>query len=436
MLKTLSRLKTDLRKIETPILILVLLFYSGVWYQHIQPAAYESKLFVLPPSDPIKSLTTIATYGIILLLALNKWKQLAAVLTKDSLFTLFIGLSIVSIFWSASPEVTADNSKALIRSTALGAYIAMRYEVKDILCLIRRVVMIAIGLSIVLFIIRPTEAVQQGLFDEPGGFRGIFFHKNDLAEVTTLGAFAFLVPALNSRKFNFRLWIGFLLSMTFLAFSNAKTPLIAFCGVIGFLMALKILLKKPYKLQVILSVIVLLVSVCLGIFIYAFLGDFLIAIGKDPTLNGRTDVWSIVLENITRNPLLGYGYQGYWAAFSNDFRADFRLRNPMAAWTPGHAHSGFLELLLSLGLTGFLIFVTSFAKALSQAINKLRLGTKPESTWYVQIFLFTMIINTTGGLIPSAAGLSWILYVVAIYSLAIDYRRAPIRTFSQTTQMS
>lgn len=435
MLQFLSRLKIDLRKIELPILVFLLLFYSGAWYYHIQPNAYESSFF-LPPEQPIKKLITIATYGIIAFLGVNRWKQLATVLTRNFLFTLFIGLSIASIFWSASPEVTADNSKALIRSTVLGAYIAMRYEAKDILCLVRRVVTIAIGLSIVLFIVKPTEAMQQGLLDDPAGLRGVFFHKNDLAEVTTLGAFAFLIPALNSRNFNFRLWLGFLLSMTFLAFSNAKTPLIAFCGVIGFLIALKILLKKPYKLQVILGVIVLLASVCLGIFLYAFLGDFLIAIGKDPTFNGRTDVWSIVLENITRNPLLGYGYQGYWGAFINDFRADFRLRNPMAPWSPGHAHSGFLELLLSLGLIGFSIFMTSLVKAFSKAINILRTGTKPESVWYIQIILFTTFINVTGGLIPSAAGLSWILYVVAIYSLALDHYKAPIQTFSQPAQLS
>ena len=435
MLQILSRLKIDLGKIEPPTLVLLLLFYSGAWYQHIHLVSYESEFF-LPPDDPVKKLVTIATYGIIAFMVVNKWKQLATVLTKDFLFTLFIGLSIASIFWSASPEVTADNAKALIRSTVLGAYIAMRYEVKDILCLVRRVTMIAVGLSTILFIINPTAAMELGLLDIPSGFRGVFLHKNDLGEVMTLGAFAFLIPALNSRKFSYRFLLGLLLSVIFLVFADAKTPLIAFCGVISSLIGMKFLFKKPYKLQVILGVIFLLVTVFLSIFFYVFLGDFLIAIGRDPTFNGRTDVWSIVLEKVAHNPLLGYGYRGYWGAFIDDFKADFHLRNPMAAWTPGHAHSGFLELLLSLGVIGFLIFMISFVKALFRAINKFRTDTKPESVWYVQIFLFTIIINVTGGLIPSAAGLSWILYVVALYSIALDCRKIHPRPFSQPVQTS
>lgn len=421
MLQLLSRFKIDLRRIEPAILILILLFYSGVWYQHVQPAAYESKLFTLPPEDPIKKLVTIATYGIIAFLVMRRWKQLVALLTKDILFTALIGVSIASVFWSASPDVTADNAKALIRSTVLGAYVAMRYDLKDILCLIRRVAMIAMILSVALYIVDPAEAIHQGLLDIPGGWRGAFFHKNELAEVMAMGAFAFLIPLLNSRKLNYQLWFGLVLTLGFLAISNGKTPLVAFGGVLCCLPCLRVLFNKPYKLQAILGVGLLFLTVGVGVWVYSNLGDILIAIGKDPTFNGRTDVWPMVLERIVRHPILGYGYQGYWAAFSGEFKADFRIRNPMAAWTPGHAHSGFLELLLSLGIVGFLMFTLSFIKALSRAIHQFRSGVQPESIWYIQIFLFTVIVNATGGLIPAAAGLVWVLYVVAIYSLALDY---------------
>jgi exopolysaccharide production protein ExoQ len=69
------------------------------------------------------------------------------------------------------------------------------------------------------------------------------------------------------------------------------------------------------------------------------------AIGKDPTLTGRTDIWHLVLS-LSGNPLLGTGFESFWLGP--------RLEKIYDAfwWHPNEAHNGYLEVYLNLGWIG------------------------------------------------------------------------------------
>ena len=80
-------------------------------------------------------------------------------------------------------------------------------------------------------------------------------------------------------------------------------------------------------------------------------GDALLrAIGRDPTLTGRTEIWDVALR-FRGNAFFGTGFESFWLGD--------RLRTMWSLywWRPNEAHNGYLELFLSVGLVGLLLFL-------------------------------------------------------------------------------
>jgi len=77
-------------------------------------------------------------------------------------------------------------------------------------------------------------------------------------------------------------------------------------------------------------------------------GDLAGAVGRDPTLTGRNNIWNAVLSTHT-NPIIGTGYESFWLGS--------RLTHVwQLAGQVNEAHNGYIELYLSLGLIGVFLF--------------------------------------------------------------------------------
>ena len=68
--------------------------------------------------------------------------------------------------------------------------------------------------------------------------------------------------------------------------------------------------------------------------------------GRNLTLTGRTGVWAIVIEKIMARPLLGYGYGAFWTTEGE------AVQQYVGTWAPHHAHDGYLNVCLDLGVVG------------------------------------------------------------------------------------
>ncbi|MEM4736660.1 MAG: O-antigen ligase family protein [Nitrososphaeria archaeon] len=80
--------------------------------------------------------------------------------------------------------------------------------------------------------------------------------------------------------------------------------------------------------------------------------------GKDTSLTGRDVIWLYIWSEIKKQFLLGYGYGTYWIMGSHIID----LFTAFAGWRVNEAHNGFLEILLQLGLIGFIVFVAILFK--------------------------------------------------------------------------
>ena len=133
------------------------------------------------------------------------------------------------------------------------------------------------------------------------------------------------------------------------------------------------------------------------------------AVGRNPTLTGRTDIWKVLL-NMHTNPLVGTGYQSFWLG-------------PRLQWVwqqPGigrinETHNGYLDVYLNLGLIGLFLlagFLIASYRTICRRLEPLSsLGSLSLVVWTVLVFYNVTEAAFQGGLL-------WLTLLLGAISLA------------------
>lgn len=122
-------------------------------------------------------------------------------------------------------------------------------------------------------------------------------------------------------------------------------------GVAGAFLSTRVLARSVLAPTIVLGATLALV---LGVWIAAefdLLARQMVAVGRDPTLTGRTILWELAWENFLGSPLLGIGYRGFFVPHyppAVEVLAYFHL-GPDATW---HHHNAFFDILAGTGLLG------------------------------------------------------------------------------------
>jgi exopolysaccharide production protein ExoQ len=127
----------------------------------------------------------------------------------------------------------------------------------------------------------------------------------------------------------------------------------------------------------------------------------------DPTLTGRTGIWSFANYQISQKPWFGWGFHSYYF-----------VPNSPQNQAPGYirdmpsSHSGYLELKLETGRIGywiFLVFIYSSLHLLERVRRK-----DPVRAWcYLSIELLAIFINVTDSVWLVSDPL-WMLYLFVV----------------------
>jgi O-antigen ligase len=137
-----------------------------------------------------------------------------------------------------------------------------------------------------------------------------------------------------------------------------------------------------------------------------------VALGRDITMTGRTDVWETVLP-LNPNALLGAGYESFWLGA--------RLK---AIWSvfwyqPNQAHSGYIEIYLNLGLVGlilFAVFVMAAYRRIWKPTNTVELVSLNLAIWIIML-----LHNVTeAGVFKGAIWVLLLVASVAVPGSAVD----------------
>ena len=362
--------------------------------------------------DPITQLMWLAVYAVAFVWGLTRWRRFLAVATKDKLLLLLIALAVVSVLWSAAPEVTLRRGIALTGTTLVGIGLAARFGFAELLRLLAWALGIAAVLSLLFALALPSYGISSDSLTQ-GDWKGVFDHKNTLGKAMSLSAIVFLLLALSSRGYRWLLWAAFALSFALIVLSGSKTAL-SVTVVLIVLLPLFGALRLTTTLALSISIFVALFAAGMMALLGANLESLLTFLGKDLTLTGRTTVWAVVVDTIQERPWLGYGYNGFWLGTEGP---SFRVW--LATGEPYYdSHNGIMDLWLDLGAVGVAVFLIGFFRALGRAVGWVHATSRAENLWPMMFLTFMLVYNLTESFILKQNNLFWLLYVVAALKMA------------------
>jgi exopolysaccharide production protein ExoQ len=334
-------------------------------------------------------------------------------------FVVLAGLALASCLWSQVPKTTLVDSLYFAINVLFAFYFYQRFNHRQVLKLLLAFGWICLVSSILLALFLPKYGISQA----PLGWRGIYDHKNGCAEMTIFllpGAFFAPVGGLLSRLSR----IAYvLLSVILIVMSRSMGGCLLLAFLLAYVIVLRVVQRFPRKDSVVL-VLLLLVGGVLPLVLVAisYFKEIAYALGKDPTLTGRTTIWSAVVVSAMKRPLLGYGYMAFWTGLQGE-SGNVLMAN---GWSFDHAHNGFLEVWLGIGALGLGVILYSLIKTFRNALPCI-LARNFYLSWCVSIVLLVAIHAMDESSLATPNSLSWILYIVASIGLADGARRNRFR---------
>ncbi|MGL5080090.1 MAG: O-antigen ligase family protein [Microcoleaceae cyanobacterium] len=402
-----------LKRVELTFVVLSLIHYIADWLPLIlSGGASEGDGFSFSSINLSANVFIyLLTYlGSVFFLCL-RWKKSIYFISRDKVIWPMVLLTIISTTWSVNPSETLRSCIGLVGTTLFGFYFGTRYSPKEQIKLLAYAYGLILIFSILFIVALPRYGVEHGV--HAGAVRGIFTHKNIFGRSLVLGAVIFLMSAdiTPSKKWISRILFGLVLVL--LPMAKSTTSII---NTTVLLFALST--YRTFRLRYLMMIPLFLMIVTVGIGSYFFYTEnsaaLFNAIGKDPSLTGRADLWMWVGEMIEKRPWLGYGFKAFWNGL--DGPSEYVIR--AARWDVPYSHNGMLDLLLDLGFLGLLIYTIGFGVLLCQSLYLARTSSGLDGLWPLTYLTYIFMSNLSEGGLLGQNNFFWVLYTsVAISSI-------------------
>jgi O-antigen ligase len=323
--------------------------------------------------------------------------------------------ALVSALWTQSLSKTIPFAVFGLLLTCFGVYLADRFEPDRLIELFLFVGWTAALISIVAVIVYPAAGIWK--VDASGAWRGLYYHKNHLGMLTTFMLFPAFFAKPKTQLERVGLIAYFLLSLVLVAFSQSRTAWLLFviCLVaIGFV---KLYPRLPSRERMLLTIgIAVLTFVTAAVAVTSY-REIAISLGKDPTLTGRTVIWSAVWKAVGRHPVIGYGYKAFWLPTTQSDALNVQMA--VGNVRLNNSENGILEMWLELGVIGVSLLVLTVAQACRNGLRALNKSNSPQAVgWFVMILFFNLLSFVDGEKLMFPHTIEWLLLVTAYIGLA------------------
>lgn len=377
--------------------------------------AFLPKLLAPDPAlgeeSELLRLLWLPVYALIGIGAVLAWRRMGEATVRAPGLAVLCGLALLSVAWSTAPDATFRRAVALAATTGFGVYLAARFDWTAMLRLMGAVWGLAALLTLAAGVLAPDFARMQEV--HVGAWSGGWWEKNQLGGHMARAGFLFAFLAWRDRPFR-RAWTGLaLVSLLLVVLSTSKTALLGLVFGLGVLGAAAAASRGPR----------LAAGVALGALLAAAAGFIALveapdlvfaALGRDATLTGRTDIWSLLAEAIAERPLLGHGYGAFWLK-----DADERLIiSQLLEWDVPSGHSGWLDVAAGLGWVGVGVLAADLALLGARgAAASLR---SPAGVFALGAVGQILIFGVSESLFLAQNSIVWATYAAISARLALD----------------
>lgn len=309
-------------------------------------------------------------YCVVAGVAAPRWRALVGRLRREPAIVGLVVIAWLSIGWTALPAFTAGGRWHLAGSTLVAVWLAARFSPLAITALVGSAVALTSVVSLGLVAGEvPWASTVEG-YD--AGWTGVWPHRNQAGIRAALGAVALggviaaMLPL--SRGPGPPRWarwatprtavlagavagVGACLAMALGSRSATVPVVLAVVSVVAAAIGLRGLARRGGRARR-LAVAGAGLGVAGGMVALAERSMLLDLLDRRPDVTGRTDLWAALWERVVEWPVVGHGYNAFWAG----------TRGPSAGiWEafngPPHAHNGYLDVMLELGVVGLVVML-------------------------------------------------------------------------------
>jgi O-antigen ligase len=312
-------------------------------------------------------------------------RQLVRVASRQPSILAFVAWATLSLAWSDDPQLTMRRIVGLICTTAMGFFLGMRLEMKELLRLLAWALALAMVASVFAAVLFPSFGVMSNL--DGGSWRGVFSHKNELGRTMGIALIVFSCLLWEHRHNRTPYLILLSLGVALLVLSKSMTSVVVVALTLSIGLYLKSRLRPAQRVAFL--AISLLVGLAAALLLQGRMDSILALVGRDSTLTGRVPLWQLSAGAVRERPLLGAGWDAFWSGLGGD-----RIRS-LVHWDAPHAHNGFLEISLNVGLIGLAIFLICNYDCFRRAIRYSREASQPFRLWPLLFYSYTFLFFFT-----------------------------------------
>ena len=372
-----------------------------------------------------------ALLAIALIVLYTRGRRVSMLLFSNWPILLFFSYGAVSSAWSDYPDVAF---KRWIKALGDLVMVLLVLTETDLAAAIRRLLtrvgLVLLPASVLLIKYYPdlgrTYTPEFGFWQPL--YTGVTLNKNSLGAVALvlgLGAVWELIELFQNKNVLNRgrrtLVYGTVLGMALWIFRTANSITSLSCFLFGAAVLTIVSIGPRFRRPVLVHTLTFAVLCCSAFAIF-IAPNVVSMLGRDPTLTGRTQIWTTVLQ-MPVNRLIGTGFESFWLGD--------RMQTIWSIWWwhPNEAHNGYIEVLLNLGWIGIALLALLLITGYRNIISALRRNV-PIASLELAYFLIAVIYSFTEAGFRMLA-ITWIFLLLAIAAARVPVPETETETRDQ-----
>ena len=368
---------------------------------------------------PILRLVWLPVYALTAALCLWRSERLVRVWPAILILVLMVLHAFASKYWSIDPAVTQRRVIALAITGAFSIYLGATFRGPHL----PRLLMIGgllMGLgSLVMAIGFPAIGIHQ--YENAGLWRGLWYEKNQMGIVMVACAIAAAACLASGDKRWHLPALTLVVTTGLMLMTQSKTSLLCLILGLGGIGALWAMRKGGPALAVVGTWVGVVVS---ALATYIFITDretVLVALGKDPSLTGRTDIWAALMRMVDQHPWTGFGYSAFWGEDS----VPAAMIRQETQWPVPSAHNGWIDLLIQLGWPGAILVGTVIAITVIATVIRIPFAGVREGYFGIAYLAAFIVLSLSESVLLSQSNLPWTL-LLAVLARAVAPDPEPV----------
>jgi O-antigen ligase len=317
------------------------------------------------------------------------------VLANSKTIWIFMAWACASVLWSLDPDLAVRRLILFFAPVLVALYVAARFDPSTAIKLAGWAYFWVIVASAIVAVALPRIGIMHDsaaalkwadLADGArleGDWSGILGHKNVLGFATLANTqiFAWRWYVEKDKR-----WLHTAI-LLFGIFVGHKTHSATTALLIGLTLGTYFLVhvtRKAARVRALIFAGAVVAAVTATALAVSMPEQFTALVGKDATLTGRVPIWIVVVNHIIPNsPIFGYGFNTYFIVTNPDY---LRLVD-IIGWPAPHAHNGYLNLAIELGIPGALLGTFILLRLI---VGSLWLVNDERAPWVLHVLVFSV----------------------------------------------